>query len=118
MIDRPQYRPGHARVGEPTPQDSPELFTDAEIQAEIDYLTRLDRRYGAHVLREVARVDLRAVLAARRLETSTQPADVSGLESCQLCGEAADDETGIFWDGKENITAHGQCGTDAGLSLA
>jgi hypothetical protein len=38
------YVPGNARIGEPTPQTDPDLFTDAELKAEIRYLTRLDKR--------------------------------------------------------------------------
>jgi hypothetical protein len=39
---------------------------------------------------------------------------------CQLCGEMADAEMGEFWDKskEESVTAHAQCGIDAGLDLA
>jgi hypothetical protein len=59
------YVPGHARIGEPTPQTDPDLFTVAELRAEIRYLARLDKRYGAHHLRALARVALAAELAKR-----------------------------------------------------
>jgi hypothetical protein len=59
------YRPGHARIGEPTPQSHPDQFTPAEIRAEVNYLLRLDKRYGDHPLRAAARVKLFAELAKR-----------------------------------------------------
>lgn len=39
---------------------------------------------------------------------------------CELCGEGADAEMGIFWNRETNdgIWAHAQCGIDAGLDLA
>lgn len=49
--ERPRYRPGHARVGEPTPQSHPDRFTDAELLAEFRYLGRLNGRHGVHPLR-------------------------------------------------------------------
>lgn len=67
MVQRCQgtYRPGHAMVGEATPQSHPELFTDAEIRAEIKYLLRLNKRYGTHILRVNAYLKLDQVLAER-----------------------------------------------------
>jgi hypothetical protein len=60
------YVPGNARIGEPTPQTDPDLFTDAELKAEIRYLARLDKRYGVGCgLRALARVSLFAELAKR-----------------------------------------------------
>lgn len=59
------YVPGNARMGEATPQTNPDLFTVAEIKAEIRYLARLCKRYGTHHLRALARVQLSAELAKR-----------------------------------------------------
>ncbi len=59
------YRPGTARIGEPTPQTHPELFTDVEIKAEIRYLLRLNKRYGTHILRVNAYLKLDDVLRER-----------------------------------------------------
>lgn len=59
------YVPGQALVGEATPQSDPDLFTDAEIVAEMKYLLQLNKRYGTHVLRVDAYNKLGAVLAAR-----------------------------------------------------
>ena len=59
------YRPGMALVGEATPQSNPELFTDAEIRAEIKYLLKLNKRYGTHILRVNAYLALEDVLRSR-----------------------------------------------------
>lgn len=64
-MERKPYRPGRALIGEPTPQSDPDLFTDAEIRAEIRYLIGLNKRYGSHPLRTVAYHKLLEVLAAR-----------------------------------------------------
>jgi len=61
-----RYRPGMARVGEATPQSDPDLFTDAEVRAEIKYLLGLNKRYGTHVLRVQAYLKLLDVLKARQ----------------------------------------------------
>lgn len=60
------YRPGHARIGEPTPQSNPEAFTTAEIMAEARYLVRLNMRYGSSPLRTVAYSRLLRIVAERR----------------------------------------------------
>ncbi len=60
------YVPGNARVGEPTPQSAPGLFTLAELESEFRYLARLCKRYGWHELRAAARVQLLAEIGARR----------------------------------------------------
>lgn len=60
------YVPGKSRIGEPTPQTHPHLFSEDEILAEIKHLTRLDKRHGMHILRAQARLALFAVLAERR----------------------------------------------------
>ena len=41
-------------------------------------------------------------------------------DECELCGEGNDelDPLGMFRQDGETITAHGQCGVDAGLELA
>lgn len=41
-------------------------------------------------------------------------------DECELCGEDADAEMGIFWDRTKNegVYAHAQCGIDADLPLA
>lgn len=41
-------------------------------------------------------------------------------DECELCGEDADAEMGIFWDPNTNngVWAHAQCGVDGGLDLA
>jgi hypothetical protein len=62
---RPRYRPGHARVGEPTPQSHPDRFTDREVAAEFRYLARLNGKYGIHPLRVGAQNTLARVLDAR-----------------------------------------------------
>ena len=59
------YVPGAARIGEPTPQTDPDLFTAAELRAEVRYLARLCKRYGTHPLRASARLALHAELAKR-----------------------------------------------------
>jgi hypothetical protein len=59
------YRPGLARVGEPTPQSHPDQFTVAEIKAEIRYLIRLNKRYGSHPLRTAAYLKLAEYLKTR-----------------------------------------------------
>ena len=59
------YKPGRARVGEPTPQSDPDLFTDAEIRLEIKYLLGLNKRYGTHPLRVAAYLKLDDVLRSR-----------------------------------------------------
>lgn len=60
------YKPGRSRVGEATPQSHPDLFTDAEIRAEVRYLLGLNKRYGTHVLRVKAYLTLLDVLKARK----------------------------------------------------
>lgn len=64
------YRPGMARVGEATPQSDPEQFTDDEIRAEIQYLLRLNKRHGTHLLRVQAYLALEDVLRARQAPTT------------------------------------------------
>lgn len=59
------YVPGKARYGEPTPQTDPALFGVDELRAEVKYLVRLDRKYGAHPLRALARVALMREIAQR-----------------------------------------------------
>lgn len=59
------YQPGMARVGEATPQSHPDLFTDAEVLAEVKYLLRLNKRHGSNVLRTMAYAKLLGVLADR-----------------------------------------------------
>ena len=66
------YRPGHSRIGEPTPQTDPDLFTDDEISAEIHYLVSLDRRYGDHPLRAAVRLRLFGELTHRRAVAARQ----------------------------------------------
>jgi hypothetical protein len=63
------YDPARTRVGEPTPQDNPEAFTDAEIRAEITHLQKLNRRFptpNGNALRTVAYTRLLQVLADRQ----------------------------------------------------
>ncbi len=60
------YKPGTTRVGEPTPQSDPDLFTDAEILAEVKYLLRLNKKYGTHHLRVIAYSKLLHILAERK----------------------------------------------------
>lgn len=59
------YQPGRSMAGEPTPQSDPDLFTDAEIRAEIGYLLGLNKRYGTHPLRVAAYMRLEQVLIKR-----------------------------------------------------
>jgi hypothetical protein len=65
MIDGPEYRPGFARVGEPTPQTDPDLFTTDELTAEIRYLMAANRRYGSNALRTLAYIKLAKIRAQR-----------------------------------------------------
>ena len=51
---RSHYRPGHDRVGEPTPQRAPYLFSSEDIRAEVKYLMRMNRRLGSNTLRTIA----------------------------------------------------------------
>jgi len=60
------YIPGRARIGDPTPQTDPDLFTDAEIRAEIKYLIRTNKRLGSHPLRTLAYLKLERVLTERK----------------------------------------------------
>ncbi len=48
---RPRYRPGAAKIGDPTPQSHPDMFADADLRAEFRHLARLNARYGVHPLR-------------------------------------------------------------------
>jgi hypothetical protein len=59
------YVPGTARIGEPTPQSHPELFTDAEIQSEVKYLIRMNKRLGSHPLRTMRYLALLRYLDTR-----------------------------------------------------
>jgi len=60
------YRPGRAKVGEATPQSDPDLFTDAEIRAEVKHLLSLNHRLGTHPLRVEAYGKLLSELQARK----------------------------------------------------
>lgn len=60
------YVPGKSRMGEPTPQSDPELFSDAELLAEVKYLLGLNKRYGSHYLRTSAYAKLLGILTARK----------------------------------------------------
>jgi hypothetical protein len=60
------YKPGHAMIGEATPQTNPPLFTDDEILAEVKHLIRMNKRLGPHVLRTLAYTRLMTVLAERQ----------------------------------------------------
>jgi hypothetical protein len=62
---RSSYKPGKARMGEPTPQSDPELFSNEDITAEVKYLLALNKRYGTHHLRVAAYVSLLSILAQR-----------------------------------------------------
>jgi hypothetical protein len=62
---RSSYTPGRTRMGEPTPQTNPDLFSPEDIRAEIRYLASLDKRYGTHHLRAMARLKLANALAGR-----------------------------------------------------
>jgi len=59
------YKPGTTRIGEATPQSDPDLFTDAEILAEVKYLLKLNKRYGTAPLRVIAYSKLLHVIAER-----------------------------------------------------
>lgn len=60
------YDPSTRRVGEASPQTSPELFTDAELMTEVRYLMRLNKRHGSHPLRTAAYMRLLAELDRRK----------------------------------------------------
>ena len=62
---RSAYKPGRGRVGDPSPQTDPDLFSTEDLRAEIRYLTTLDRRYGSHHLRAMARLRLAAEIGKR-----------------------------------------------------
>jgi hypothetical protein len=68
------YKPGGRWPASwPTPQTDPDLFSDAQLVAEIRHLRGIDKRYGAHPLRAMARLKLYEVLndrAASRSEMS------------------------------------------------
>lgn len=63
---RSSYKPGHARMGDPTPQSDPNLFSEEDIKAEIKHLERLDKRLGQHPLRVQARMRLWREIGRRR----------------------------------------------------
>lgn len=62
---RSGYKPGHALVGEPTPQSHPERFSTEDIQAEIRHLLSLNKRYGSNPLRTAAYLKLARIIAER-----------------------------------------------------
>lgn len=62
---QPRWKPGSARLGEPSPQSHPEQFTDNDLRAEFRYLARLNGRYGLHELRVAAQNKLIAELESR-----------------------------------------------------
>lgn len=64
-IELIKYRPGYARVGEPTPQSDPDMFTVAEIKAEIRHLRKLNDRLGEHPLRTAAALKLAMIVHGR-----------------------------------------------------
>lgn len=53
-IGRSDYSPSEARIGGPSPQTAPELFSVEDLRAEIKYLQSANRRYGVHPLRTLA----------------------------------------------------------------
>ena len=61
------YDPRTRRTWEPSPQTEPELFSPADIKAEIRHLRRLNRSFGEHTLRTLAIVKLTRVLAEREV---------------------------------------------------
>lgn len=63
---RSAYKPGRSRIGEPTPQSDPDLFSDEDVLAEVKYLIGLNQRYGSHHLRTMAYARLLGVLAERQ----------------------------------------------------
>jgi hypothetical protein len=63
-LGRSKYVPGMARMNDHTPQSAPERFTIAEIQDEIRYLLRLNKKHGTHILRVQAYQALDAFLTA------------------------------------------------------
>lgn len=69
------YIPGQARVGEPTPQTDPDLFSDAEITAEVKHLIRMNKRYGSHPLRTIAYHKLLRILAERKYGCAVEIAE-------------------------------------------
>ncbi len=68
---RPRWKPGTARLGEPSPQSDPELFTDSDLRAEFRYLARLNGRYGLHELRVAAQNALIRALESRGAKLPT-----------------------------------------------
>ena len=62
---RSDYKPGQSRMGEPTPQSDPDLFSSEDILAEIKYLMKLNKQYGSHELRTMAYLKLERILKER-----------------------------------------------------
>ncbi len=61
----PEYVPELRRAGEDSPQTNPADFSDHEIELEIKYLMRLNKRHGTHPLRTIAYLNLMMVLRER-----------------------------------------------------
>ena len=62
------YKPGQGRVGEPSPQTSPELFRTEDLIAEAKYLMRLNKRHGSHPLRTAAYLKLLTIVEERKAQ--------------------------------------------------
>jgi predicted Zn-ribbon and HTH transcriptional regulator len=62
---RSDYKPGSARMGEPTPQTDPDSFSSEDILAEIKYLMRLNKQHGTNHLRTMKYLDLLQILKGR-----------------------------------------------------
>lgn len=62
---RSAYKPGHARVGEPTPQSDPDAFSVEDLRAEARYLLNANRRWGTNDLRTLAYLKLLRIAAER-----------------------------------------------------
>jgi hypothetical protein len=62
---RSDYKPGKARVGDPTPQTHPHLFSDEDIMAEVKHLMRTNRQYGSNPIRTMKYMDLMRTVRER-----------------------------------------------------
>jgi hypothetical protein len=83
---RSDYKPGMSRVGEPTPQSDPDMFSSEDLLAEAKYLLKMNEKYGSHELRTMAVTKLIRIITDRgdveRLTPkSRKKAEADGIDS-------------------------------------